>query len=393
MKRPKPFGVGSIRVRVAEGPREDGRWRWRADRAAGTVDGRERRETVWSGWGTRAEAEAAVLAELTRAGRRHEVAEGVETVRALLELWLPDAARDDRSERTTAARDGCAVRIARSALGDALLSALGYLQIEEYARSYPGATSTLGQDLRALRAAWTWGRRRGLVPDRDLPPYRIRHDGGRYSRYTPEPEEVALVLAELRARSEWAWRAAYLLWATGCRPDEVATLEWSGVRGRAIHVVGKTGPRRVPLRASVWAELASWERGRQAEPSRHPDDTGGLDTVVGVRPATVRSRLHDHLAAACERAGVPRWSPYGLRRAVVDRLYDASSDPSTAGAVLGHSESVAIRVYRTVRPRRAAAAVEAAALGEVLDLDAARRTFDGSCPDPVRGPDDEPDED
>ena len=87
---------------------------------------------------------------------------------------------------------------------------------------------------------------------------------------------------------------------------------------------------------------------------------------------------------------MPRWSQYGLRRAVVDRLYDASSDPSTAGAVLGHSEAVAIRVYRTVRPRRAAAAVEAAALGEVLDLEAARRAL-GSCPEPVRDRGGDPD--
>lgn len=60
--RPKPFAVGRVRVRVHSGPRaEDGRWRWRADRPAGTRGGRDVRETVWSGWGTRDEAEQEVL--------------------------------------------------------------------------------------------------------------------------------------------------------------------------------------------------------------------------------------------------------------------------------------------------------------------------------------------
>lgn len=371
--RPRPFSVGRVRVRIHSGPREDGRWRWRADRAAGTVDGRERREPVWSGWATRDEAEAAVLEALTEAGRGYEAADGVDTVRDLFEVWLPAARRADKSPRTTAARSGCGERISRSALGDVRLTRIDETAIEDYVLDYPGATSTLAQDLRALRTAWAWARRKKLVPQQDLPPYRIRHDKGKYSRYTPEPDEVALVLHELRQRSEWAWRAAWLLWATGCRPDEIATLEWSGVRGQAVHVTGKTGPRRVPLRRAVWDEVQRWERGPQGEPSRHAPDPDGPDTVVGVRPATVRSRLHDHLATACEAAGVPRWSPYGLRRAVVDRLYDAGADPAVAGAVLGHSEAVAIRRYRTVRPRKAAAAVDAAELGAVIDLDEARR--------------------
>ena len=55
MQRPKPWAMGRVRVRVHSGPRDDGRWRWRADVAA--PEGR--RETLWTGWGTRDEAEAA----------------------------------------------------------------------------------------------------------------------------------------------------------------------------------------------------------------------------------------------------------------------------------------------------------------------------------------------
>jgi integrase len=39
----------------------------------------------------------------------------------------------------------------------------------------------------------------------------------------------------------------------------------------------------------------------------------------------------------CEREGVPRFTPHGLRRLAVDRLY-RDADPGTAAAFLGHSE-------------------------------------------------------
>lgn len=373
MKRPKPFAVGSVRVRVHSGPREDGAWRWRADR-----QGPKGRESVWSGWGTRAEAEAAVLQAMTGRGKLHEAIVGLETVRDLLEVWLPAAARRDRSDHTARARTGAAMRIARASLGDVRLTDLGYPDFEEYDIAYDGATSTLGLDLRCLRAAWTWGRRQRppLVEDRDLPSYQIHHDGGAYSRYTPSPAEVADVLAVLRDRCEWAWRACYLLWATGCRPGEIATLTWADVRGGLLTVRGKTGARTVPMHPVVAAEVASWRVGPQLLRQGRPTETPWPDSVVGCRAATVTSRLHDWLREVTADLDLPRWSPYGLRRSAVQRLYARGQDPSVAATLLGHSPAVALRHYRQVSDDEMRAAVEAAGMGllpgaaEVIDLEA-----------------------
>lgn len=371
--RPKPFAVGKVRVRVHSGPREDGRWRWRADRPSGVREGKEIREAVWSGWGDRDEAEKAVLGVLTTRGE--EPAEGaaeVRTVIDLLEVWRADARLGDKSERTTMGRKGCAERLCITAYGlaDVRLDRLDRRALDRFVRAYEGAPSTLRQDLGALRQAWAWGRERGYVPDKDLPRVRVRGQEPAYSRYTPTPEEVAAVLAHVRDRAEWPARALYLLWATGCRPGEIATLAWPSLDlTRGIVVVrGKTGERRVALHPEVVAEIRTWER------------VG--TTVCGVRPATVRSRLHDYLRDACKDLEIERWSPYGLRRAAVSHLYRAGEDPSVSAALLGHSPAVALRHYRQVRDEDLRAVVRRTGLGllpvaeetpDVIDLEKRRR--------------------
>lgn len=77
-----------------EGPREDGRWYWRADRQE---DGR--RPVVWSGWATRLEAEAAVLV-LAALEQRVQPTGDLGTVEGLLGAWT--AAVDERARRVGA---------------------------------------------------------------------------------------------------------------------------------------------------------------------------------------------------------------------------------------------------------------------------------------------------
>lgn len=364
-RRPRPFAVGRVRVRVHSGPRScDGRWRWRADRPAGA----SRREPVWSGWGDRDEAEAAVLDALRTRGESHVDASDVRTVFDLLAVWRGEVDAGDRSPRTTAARRGCAERLgASSALGLVLLDRLDRRALERYARG-PGAASTRAQDLRALRSAWLWARERGVVPAVDLPLVRVPRGDAVYSRYTPSPAEVAAVLDWLRPRTPWAHRAVYLLYVTGCRPGEVASLTWDrvdAVRGRLV-VGGKMGRRTVHVHADVAAELGRWTRAATVAPTGRPGKAPRGDTVTGARGATVRSRLHDHLVAATEALSLPRWSPYGLRRAAVVALYRRGEDPSVAAAALGHSAAVALRHYRAVDEGDLARAVLPPPLSSVL---------------------------
>lgn len=294
----------------------------------------------------------------------------VVTIRDLLEVWLPEAKLSDRSDYTARARRGAASRITRTALGDVRMDRMDRPSLEAFVRGYDGAPSTLRADLIALRAAWRWGRERGLCPDKPLPKVTVRRGEPVLSRYTPTADEVAAVLALLRERRTrppgWPWRAVYLLWATGCRSGEIAELTWDRVdlQRRRLHVRGKTGNRAVAIHPDVAAELGTWER--------HGD------TIAGCQPASVRGHLHNYIFLACRELDIPRWSLNGLRRAAVGKLYRTGEDPAVAAALLGHSPQVALQHYRQVADEDLDAAVLRAGLGVLPSKDADVVDFEGA---------------
>lgn len=356
-KRPKPFAVGKVRVRIHSGPREDGRWRWRADRYAGKRDGKKVRELVWSGWGDRDEAEAAVLEQLNKRGEGWTSRADVSTVEDLLAVWVADVELGDRSKYTSTSRRGCCERLVGSPLGAVRLVELDRPALQHHVVSHAGADSTLRTDMIALRAAWAWGRERSLVPDRELPRVRVRvqRNRGVYNRYTPTAEEVAQVLEQLRTRRSrpplWPWRATYLLYATGCRAGEIATLTWARVdlQRCQLEVDGKNGPRTVAIHPRVAAELGTWEHHGH--------------TVAGCRPDSVRGHLHNYITRACRELELKPWSLQGLRRLAVARLYRAGLDPSASAAHLGHSPTTALKHYREIAAQDLAGAVLRTGLG------------------------------
>jgi integrase len=360
MKRPKPFAVGRVRVRVHSGPRDDGvTWRWRADLAAGLDDqGRQIRRHVWAGWATREQAEVAV-AGLVAVGLPEADAAEVTTVFDLLDCYIGHLEElPRRSPHTARHRRYAATAITKSSLGGVELVRLDRGAIERYrdaAIRGGRAASTVREDLVTLGAAWRWGRERGLTPDRELPRVTqdVKAEDAVYNRHTPSGGDVERVLSVLRTGPAWAWRAAFLLAATGCRRSEIATLAWAQVdlSARVIVVAGKTGRRRVPLHPDVAGELAGWER------------VG--ERVLGCAPNTV-AMLTVRLQAACAAAGVQAFSAHGLRRAGVTRMYRAGVDPSVAAAVFGHSPTTAMKHYRAVAEEDLASAVLAAGLSGVL---------------------------
>ncbi len=355
MTRPRPFAVGKVRVRVHSGPRKDGRYRWRADKQDG-----ETRIHIWSGWGSEEEATQEVIEQLAKRGERWTTVEDIKTVYDLLDVWVADVQGADRSAYTSTARKGCAERVGKSELGGVLLTRVDQGAVDRYRRSTAYSRATIARDLKALRAAWVWGQGRDLVPLRPLPSTRVevKPSDRVYSRYTPSVLEVAAVHEHLASRLPWAARAVRLLWATGCRPGEIARLTWQETDlamwsdGRAegvLTVNGKTGERRVPLHPDVVSEMRGWPRAR--------------NTVVGASPNTVIARLHVHITNACKALGQPRWSPYGLRRAAVQQLYRSGVEPSTAAAMLGHSPATAMQHYRQVVETDMAEAVLRSGLG------------------------------
>lgn len=359
-RRPKPFAVGRVRVRVHSGPRKDGRWRWRADKAAGMAAGKERREPVWSGWGSRDEAEQAVIKALQEHPDVDTPIKEMRTVFDLLDFYvayLED--RPDLSPRTVRHRRYCAERIGKHELGSVAISRLTARAMETYRDQVlrgGAAASTTREDLITVRAAWTWARERGHVPDRTLPvvKVRVRPQDAVYNRYTPSAAELVGVLRYL-AQWPWARRVAYLLWATGARRQEVADLRWDQVdlEARLIRLSGKTGTRPVPLHPNVVAELRTWPR--------------ETELVHGVAPQTAAGAINERIRRACDALELPRWSVHGLRRAAVMRLYRGSVDPAVAGAIMGHSAKVALEHYRQVADADLADAVMRTGMGVLPD--------------------------
>ena len=93
---------------------------------------------------------------------------------------------------------------------------------------------------------------------------------------------------------------------------------------------------------------------------------GETDRVLPCAPSSFDSYLGPHaLRQACAAAGVPRFTPYGLRRAAVDAMARAGVDPATAASITGHSVSVMLTAYRTVSEDDRRRAVAAAGLGRL----------------------------
>jgi integrase len=368
--RPKGMRRGPFAARAVRGPNPQGQWYWRIERA----DGSGGKLTVTSSWSNTAEVELS-LVRLAAGQSPALPANG--TVTDLLECYLGGRfLRGDLTESSKRAMRIVARRLVRS-IGFMALASVTRSVLESYvtarlhepvvshratvnppARVRPGASPrTVAGEMSLLRSAWTWGREEGVVPaDLVLPTVKVRVRDHQHTicHYTPTTEEVRLVLAalELRAREwrQWPILLIKLLLGTGARIGEIASLSWDDVdqRNRTIRVVGKTGPRVVPLVGFAWEAIS--EVAAEAGPGRRV-----LPEVLASTPPLLRV-----LKEACELAAVPRFTPHALRRVAVSALYASGTDPAVAGAVVGHSPAVALKHYRQVTLEQGRAALAAA---------------------------------
>lgn len=381
------MAIGAVRAYPIR-TRADGAWYWQA-----VIIRQGVRETVWRGWGSSEDVGLAV-ADLIGAAKRGEIPdvatpvrearaaedEGrlpeVRTVRDLLEEWVTAQTNrsdiDPRSVRNYRNRARPLARI----LGEVRIERLDLATIERYRdtrireavtveREGVPATSlgrttgprTVAKELLLLRVAWVWAYEHGYTEKRDLPRARLQIDPEAHvrSHRTPTPGEVAAVYDRLTG---WPRMAIAILFATGCRVGEVAELRWPEVDldGGTISVTGKKRTRSVPLAADLLEELRA-RRAVAADPAGY---------VLGVSPHVVRGHLGTRwLAEACDGAGVPRFSPHGLRRAAADALLRAGVDIGTAAAFLGHSPAVMLTHYRKATEADKRAALTRSGLGSM----------------------------
>ena len=354
MARPPKIRVGRIRGRAVRGPRDDGTWYWRAE----VADGKGGTRSLWSGWATPEKAEEILLRLATDGVDESQDGEAeVLTVRDLLDLWggyqLERADAGEIRPRTMTSYRISVERLAEIA-GDQLLARLDKRAVNRIRlsvlRRFASTTAHLHLSIFTMALQWGWDY--GLLgqepPSVDLPKPRPRE------KYTPTAQEVARTLEHIHV--PWAKLAMRILWSTGARKGAVAhirTEDWhTGDRILHLHTT-KTGPRDVPIGASLAAQLDAWEPGEV--------------WFLAVSPHTAR-HIDERIRDACDAAGIRRWTPHALRRLAVDTLARSGVDVATAASLLGHSPAVMLQAYRQVDTEDRRRAILTARLGEVEEV-------------------------
>ena len=220
------------------------------------------------------------------------------------------------------------------------------------------APATAGQMARILRMAWRWGGRIGHCPVRELGRAELPRPERRYRHYTPTATEAEAIVDALTG---WPRILGELLWATGGRVGEIATLTWDQVDMAAGAVVldGKTGRREVPIGLGVVAQLGAWRAQDLAGPY-----------VLGVRPLTARQAGRVAIIRACQQLQIRETTPHGFRRLAATELIGARVDERTYEGLMGHSYQMGVRLYAQARAcsvREAAARLGRRDRGQVVE--------------------------
>ncbi|MCK6515679.1 tyrosine-type recombinase/integrase [Myxococcota bacterium] len=348
-KRPSPLRLRGLSYSVVRGPNADGDWYWRARDAEG--------RTVWTGWSSRA-------ALLQSAPIETPEPSSLRTIADLITKWMETRERDPQLKPETLVSYAKRAKGVVAAVGGEPLTDLGPAFMERL-RDRLIATGLTQRGVNArqrlIRAAARWAAEEEILTHRPLPVVRLRSAERVNLDYTPSEDEA---LAALRRMSGETGLAATVLAITGARVSEVVTLKRGDLdlSGGWLRLSGKTGPRRFPLIAELRALLADRGSSTEEPPTPTDPDTPLFRWLMRVPDAAVR----DQLALACRRAGVPRFTPHGLRRMVVNRILRAGADITAAAELMGHSPSVMLSYYRRVSNEDRAAGVAQAGLGQPL---------------------------
>jgi len=230
---------------------------------------------------------------------------------------------------------------------------LAFLATRRYARS------SVARKAAALRAYFSWCRRRGLIaadPARGLSAPKAASRLPRVLSHaeldrllSPEPgpagDDANALALDRRDRA-----VLELLYAAGLRVAELCGLDRAGVdlSGRTVTVIGKGDKeRQVPIHDRAAEALAGWLTGGWAVLARPdtPHEAVFLNRV-GRRlgPRDVR-RILDR------RSPVPT-HPHALRHSFATHLLDGGADLRVVQELLGHSSLQTTQVYTHVSKER-----------------------------------------
>jgi len=239
-----------------------------------------------------------------------------------------------------------------------------------------------------IRHLFRWGVSQELVPAdvltalQSLPPLKRGRTEARESDGV-QPVDPAHIEAVLPLLTPPVAAMVRLQLLTGARPSEVRLMQVG-----EIDMTGEVWLHRPARHKNAWRQrprtIFIGPRGQDllipTVTGRHKDEyvfrphDGRRQFVesayrsgaaVHVTNATTENRpytLHGYsasIARACQRAGVPRWSPGRLRHNVATSINRAFGDMDASRVVLGHSERSTTEIYVERDLERAAAIVKA----------------------------------
>lgn len=278
-------------------------------------------------------------------GRVRSDGSAIRTLDALLEAWAAWVEeRPDISPYTRRAYLQFAKRVApytRSVALDAL-SRDRYRQIREAVERDGVARSTVNHCMLVLNQAMIWGREKDLpipaIRTRGLTRRLVRDRDRVNNHSTPSDEDVSAVLASMRSTP--AKLALYVIWITGCRVGDL--IGWT------------PDDLRVDEQGQAWVMFRRRKNGNEGGFPITQQEYEHVLALVPARFARGQVIFTEHFrknasgtwAAACVRAGVPVFSPHGVRRLMDDKMCRRGVELKTYEILMDHSAETALRNYR-----------------------------------------------
>ena len=155
----------------------------------------------------------------------------------------------------------------RHYFGDCAVETITPERIESWMTSLEISKTTVNINLRAVRAMFNWGFKRGMILVNPFQNAAVKQ----FKVPESDPEdyfalkEVALILKTLKKKNEMMWRLVFLALETGGRISELLALTGKDIDLKNAQILfrgtsTKTGQRRfVPLRPVTIAIIKSWK--------------------------------------------------------------------------------------------------------------------------------------
>ena len=184
-------------------------------------------------------------------------------------------------------------------------------------------------------------------------------------------ERLSETAAKRAAKSEEGVRLngiVEMLYGSGMRVSELATLPLAAVRGRenVVLVKGKGGKERLaPLNPRARAAIADYLAVREMFLPRGARRSHAEKFLFPSRSAEchlTRRRLHQMLKALALEAGLDpdKLSPHVLRHAFATHLVEGGADLRSVQTMLGHADIATTQIYTHVAKDRLAATMASA---------------------------------